>query len=44
MIELTETQKAIVETVRDFDDNEVVPVAEELERRDEFPQRIYDSM
>ena len=44
MIELTETQKAIVETVRDFVDNEVVPVAEELERRDEFPQRIYEGM
>jgi alkylation response protein AidB-like acyl-CoA dehydrogenase len=44
VIELTETQKAIVETVRDFVDNEVVPVAEELERRDEFPERIYQGM
>ncbi|MFN2489819.1 MAG: acyl-CoA dehydrogenase family protein [Actinomycetota bacterium] len=44
MIELTETQKAIVETVRDFVDNEVIPVAEELEHRDEFPDRIYEGM
>lgn len=44
MIELTDTQKAIVETVRDFVDNEVVPVAEELEGRDEFPERIYAGM
>ncbi|CAN5721568.1 acyl-CoA dehydrogenase family protein [soil metagenome] len=44
MIELSETQKAIVETVRDFVNNEVVPVAEELEHRDEFPEDIYQGM
>ncbi|HEX2235720.1 MAG TPA: acyl-CoA dehydrogenase family protein [Actinomycetota bacterium] len=44
VIELTDTQKAIVETVRDFVDREVVPVAEDLERRDEFPERIYEGM
>jgi alkylation response protein AidB-like acyl-CoA dehydrogenase len=44
VIELSDTQKAIVETVRDFVDREVVPVAEELEARDEFPEKIYAGM
>jgi alkylation response protein AidB-like acyl-CoA dehydrogenase len=44
MLELTDTQKAIVETVRDLVDNEVVPVAEEMEHRDEFPDTIVEKM
>ena len=43
-MQLTDTQKAIIETVRDFVDNEVVPVAEELEHKDEFPEKIYEGM
>nr|MBA2601880.1 acyl-CoA dehydrogenase family protein [Actinomycetota bacterium] len=43
-MELTDTQKAIIETVRDFVEREVVPVAEELEHKDEFPERIYEGM
>jgi len=43
-VELTDTQKAIIETVRDFVEREVVPVAEELEHKDEFPERIYEGM
>ncbi len=42
--ELTETQKAIVETVRDFVENEVIPVADEMEHRDEFPEKIVEQM
>jgi alkylation response protein AidB-like acyl-CoA dehydrogenase len=44
LIELTDTQKAIVETVRDFVEKEVIPVADEMEHRDEFPERIVDKM
>jgi alkylation response protein AidB-like acyl-CoA dehydrogenase len=44
VIELTDTQKAIVETVRDFVDKEVIPVADEMEHRDEFPEAIVEKM
>ena len=44
MIELTDVQKTIVETVRDFVDNEVIPVADEMEHRDEFPEKIVEGM
>jgi alkylation response protein AidB-like acyl-CoA dehydrogenase len=44
VIELTDTQKAIVETVRDFVDKEVIPVADEMEHRDEFPEEIVEKM
>jgi alkylation response protein AidB-like acyl-CoA dehydrogenase len=43
-VELTDTQKAIIETVRDFVEKEVIPVAEELEHKDEFPEKIYEGM
>ena len=44
MLQLTDTQKAIVETVRDFVENEVIPVADEMEHRDEFPDKIVEQM
>ena len=44
MIELNDTQKAIVETVREFVEKEVYPVAEELEHKDEFPETIVEQM
>jgi alkylation response protein AidB-like acyl-CoA dehydrogenase len=44
VIELTDTQKAIVETVRDFVEKEVIPVADEMEHRDEFPEAIVEQM
>ena len=44
MIQLTDTQKAIVETVRDFVEKEVIPVADELEHRDEYPETIVEQM
>ena len=43
-MQLTDTQKAIIETVRDFVEKEVMPVAEELEHKDEFPEKIYEGM
>ena len=44
MLQLTDTQKAIVETVRDFVNKEVIPVADEMEHNDEFPDAIVEQM
>ena len=44
LVELTEEQEAVVGTVRDFVEKEVIPVAEELEHRDEFPDEIVEGM
>jgi alkylation response protein AidB-like acyl-CoA dehydrogenase len=44
VIDLTDTQKAIVETVREFVEKDVIPVADEMEHRDEFPDEIVDKM
>lgn len=44
LIELTDEQLAVIETVRDFVEKEVIPVAEELEHRDEFPEHIVEGM
>jgi len=44
VIQLTDMQKEIVGTVRSFVENEVIPVADELEHRDEFPEKIYEGM
>jgi alkylation response protein AidB-like acyl-CoA dehydrogenase len=44
MITLTDTQKAIIETVRDFVERDVVPVADEMEHNDEFPDAIVEQM
>jgi alkylation response protein AidB-like acyl-CoA dehydrogenase len=44
LIELTDEQRAVIETVRDFVDKEVIPVADELEHRDEFPEKIVQGM
>ena len=42
--ELSDVQKEIIRTVRDFVDNEVIPVANELEHRDEYPEKIVEQM
>ena len=44
MLELDETQKAIVETVREFVNKDVIPVADEMEHNDEFPDAIVEKM
>ena len=44
MLELTDVQKQLVETVRDFVEKEVIPVADEMEHRDEYPEAIVDQM
>src|SRR5205085_4664748 len=44
LFELTEEQQAVVQTVREFVEKEVIPVANELEHRDEFPEKIVEGM
>jgi len=42
--ELTEEQKIIQQTVRDFAQNELAPVADELDQAEEFPWKIFKRM
>jgi alkylation response protein AidB-like acyl-CoA dehydrogenase len=41
---LTDVQRQIIDTVREFVDREVIPHARQLEHDDEYPQRIVDRM
>ncbi len=41
---LTEVQEEILAAVRDFVDNEIIPVAQELEHADEYPTAIVEGM
>ncbi len=42
--EMTDEQKAIVEMVRSFVDNEIIPNAEEFDHEDKFPEAIVEQM
>jgi alkylation response protein AidB-like acyl-CoA dehydrogenase len=42
--EKTDEQKAITEMVRQFVDNEVLPIAEEYDHEDKFPEGVVDQM
>jgi alkylation response protein AidB-like acyl-CoA dehydrogenase len=42
--EMTDEQKAIVEMVRNFVDNEILPQAEEYDHEDKFPEPIVEQM
>src|SRR5438093_13655249 len=44
IVQLTDEQKAIIEAVREFVEREIVPVADELERDDEYPEKIVEQM
>ncbi|MEA2454052.1 MAG: hypothetical protein QOI45_314 [Thermoleophilaceae bacterium] len=44
LTEKTDEQKAITEMVRQFVDNEVLPIAEEHDHEDEFPEAIVEQM
>lgn len=44
LLNLTEEQQLIIDAVREFVDKEVIPVADELEHRDEFPDKIVQQM
>src|SRR5262245_63890898 len=41
---MSEEQKAIVEMVRSFVDNEIIPKAEEYDHEDKFPEPIVEQM
>ena len=41
---LTEVQEEILSAVRDFVDNEIIPVAQDLEHADEYPTAIVEGM
>jgi len=43
-LELDELQTEILKTVRDFVDREVIPVADEMEHKDEYPEKIVEQM
>ncbi|HLF69475.1 MAG TPA: acyl-CoA dehydrogenase family protein, partial [Actinomycetota bacterium] len=43
-LELDDLQQEILRTVRDFVDREVIPVADEMEHRDEYPEKIVEQM
>ncbi len=42
--EKTDEQRAISEMVRQFVDNEVIPIAEEYDHEDKFPEQVVDQM
>ncbi|HEX2127198.1 MAG TPA: acyl-CoA dehydrogenase family protein [Thermoleophilaceae bacterium] len=42
--EKTDEQKAITEMVRQFVDNEVIPIAEEYDHEDKFPEMVVEQM
>jgi alkylation response protein AidB-like acyl-CoA dehydrogenase len=44
MLELSDVQKEIISTVRDFVESEVIPVADEMEHADEYPEKIVEQM
>src|SRR5690606_18151628 len=44
MTALSEEEKAVVETVRDFVDREVKPVARDLEHANEYPEKLIEQM
>ena len=44
MVQLTETQRAIVATIRDFVHKEVMPVAAQMEHDDEYPFELVERM
>ena len=41
---LTEVQQEILTAVRDFVDNEIIPVAQDLEHSDTYPTEIVEGM
>ena len=41
---LTEEQSELLKLVREFVDEQIIPVAQELEHKDEYPQQIVDQM
>jgi alkylation response protein AidB-like acyl-CoA dehydrogenase len=43
-LELTDEQRVIIDTVREFVEDQVIPVADAMEHRDEYPAAIVEQM
>ena len=43
-LDITPEQREILEAIREFVDREIIPVAKELEAKDEFPTKIVDGL
>jgi len=44
VFELDDDQRLIAQTVREFVDREVIPVASQMEHRDEYPDQLVETM
>jgi alkylation response protein AidB-like acyl-CoA dehydrogenase len=44
VIELDDDQRLVAQTVREFVDREVIPVASQMEHRDEYPDQLVETM
>ncbi|HJR44371.1 MAG TPA: acyl-CoA dehydrogenase family protein [Actinomycetota bacterium] len=44
VLQLNDTQKSMIEMVREFVEKEVIPVADEMEHADEYPEAIVEQM
>ena len=44
MLQLNDTQKSMIEMVREFVEKSVIPVADEMEHADEYPEAIVEQM
>src|SRR6185295_18612464 len=44
VVQLDDDQRLVAQTVREFVDREVIPVASEMEHRDEYPDALVDTM
>ena len=44
MLQLDDTQKSMIEMVREFVEKSVIPVADEMEHSDEYPEAIVEQM
>ena len=44
MFELNEDQRLVAQSVREFVDREVIPVASRMEHRDEYPDQLVETM
>ena len=44
MLQLSDIQKSMIEMVREFVEKEVIPVADEMEHADEYPEAIVEQM
>ena len=44
VFDLTDEQRLVAKTIREFVDRDVIPVAAEMEHRDEYPEALVETM